>query len=487
MRARIPHRADAGAGTPRKASTVRQHHRLITTKTVFVLGALGALLFGYDNGIVAAAILFVPDELPLSPTVEGLVVSSGVIGAMVGSISSGPLADKIGRQRMLLAAAVVFLIGAAGAGAAPTAEVLVASRLVLGLGIGISSVVVPLYLAEMAPASRRGIATSMNQYLIVVGTGVAGGVGFVLSFSGSWRWMLLIGVFPALVLLLGMLFMPDTPRSLTRRGYPERAHDVLRTIRNDPAEADVEYAEISAVAAKDMEDRSDKGPDGTGSGKASGRWSEGWVAKLLVIGVLLAVFQQVTGINAVVYYSPSVLTDLGLTPTQSLLFSFLNGMLNIATIAVVVHMKIVDRRGRKPLLLTGVAGLIVSTAAIGLVTIFGEPGSVVQVVVTILAFVLFTNVFSATWGPVLWVILAEIFPLRIRGFAMGIATLFNWLAAFAVSQSFPVLQSHVGAGPIMLAFAVIGVVIVPIVMRWVPETKDRSLEELEEDFRLGKS
>ncbi|WP_165168424.1 sugar porter family MFS transporter [Rothia uropygialis] len=467
---------------------MRFRNRLINTKVVFILGALGALLFGYDNGIVAGAILFIPDEIPLTPLIEGMVVSSAVIGAMIGAISSGPVADRIGRQRVLLAASVVFLIGAAGSGFAPTAAVLVTSRLILGLGIGISSVVVPLYLAEMAPADKRGIATSMNQYMVIIGTGVAGGVAFTLSFSGSWRWMLVIGVFPALVLLGGMLLMPDTPRSLVRRGDPEMARSVLHRLRENPEKAEEEFAEITELANDDPDQQAspaDPSNAALARAKGPGKFSERWVKRLLVVGVLLAVFQQVTGINAVVYYSPTVLTDLGLTPTQSLLFSFLNGILNIVTIAVTVQLKIVDRRGRKPMLLAGLAGLVISTAAIGLVTIFGAPGTATQIVVTILAFVVFTNVFSATWGPVLWVMLAEIFPLRIRGFAMGIATLFNWLAAFAVSQAFPILQHGIGAGPIMIAFAIIGVIIMPIVARWVPETMDRSLEELENDFRTG--
>jgi sugar porter (SP) family MFS transporter len=446
--------------------------RLTNTRTIFALGALGAVLFGYDNGIISGAILFIPNDIPLSSGVEGFVVSSAVLGAMVGAIASGPVADRIGRQRLLLAAGVVFTLGAIGAGTAADVAALVVSRAVLGLGIGISSVAVPLYLAEMAPAGLRGVVTSLNQYMIIIGTGLAGGVGWALSFSGSWRWMLVIGVFPAVVLLVGVAFMPDTPRSLVRRGHPEQARRTLLVLRPNPDDAEAEFRDITHVSEEE-----------SSSAPPRELFRSIWVRRLLVIGVLLAVFQQITGINAVVYYSPSVLTEVGLSQSNSLLFLFLNGMLNIVTIAIVVRLHVVDRWGRKPILLAGLIGMAASLAAIGITNLTTSSGSDARVVVTIAAFVVFTNVFSATWGPVLWVVLAEIYPLRIRGTALAIATLFNWGADFFVSQTFPNFQSIGGPGPVLLIYAAIGLLVFPIVLRFMPETKGRSLEELERDFR----
>jgi sugar porter (SP) family MFS transporter len=444
----------------------------VTTRRVYAVGALAAVLFGYDAGIIGAAILFLPRDLPLSPWQQGAVVSATVFGAMVGALGSGPAADRYGRQRVLLAAGVVFTVGALGTGVAATVAMLVVFRFVLGWGVGIASVLVPLYLAEMAPAHDRGVVTSLNQYMIIVGTALASAVGYALAFTGSWRWMLLLGVFPAVVLMLGMLTVPDTPRSLVRRGYSDRGRAVLISLRDDTALAEHELTEIIELERQQHDTR-------TGA-----RLSAPWVRRLLLLGALLAVFQQITGIGTIVYV-PVVLAGFGLSTTTALLFGFLNGLLNILTIALVVRAKLVDRRGRKPILLTGLVGMSASLLAVGAAALILPVNSTALFVIAMSAFVVFTNTFSASWGPVLWVLLAEIFPLAIRGSAMAIATLFNWLTAFLVSLTFPTLTALAGPGTVFLAYAAAGVVIFPIVLRMVPETKQRSLESLEAAFRNG--
>jgi sugar porter (SP) family MFS transporter len=443
----------------------------VSTRRVYALGALAAVLFGYDNGIIGAALLFIPRDLPLTPLQEGAVVSATVFGAMVGALGSGPAADRLGRQRILLSAGVVFTIGALGAGAAASVSMLVTFRFILGLGIGIASVIVPLYLAEMAPARERGVVTSLNQYMIIVGTALSAALGYALAFAGSWRWMLLIGVFPAVVLLVGMLAMPDTPRSLIRRGQPDQARAVLVGLRGDTAETEREFAEITSLERRQHDSRT------------LARLSAPWVRKLLLLGALLAVFQQITGINAIVYYAPTILTGFGVSKTTALLFGFLNGLVNIGTIALVVRSKVVDRRGRKPVLLAGLVGMSASLFAVGAAVLILPVNSPALFVVAAAAFVVFTNTFSATWGPVLWVMLAEIFPLAIRGAAMAIATLFNWLAAFVISLAFPSFVAFAGIGAAFIVFAVVGVVLFPVVWLMVPETKERSLESLEAAFR----
>jgi sugar porter (SP) family MFS transporter len=444
----------------------------VTTRRVYALGALAAALFGYDSGIIGAAILFIPQELPLTPLQAGVVVSAMVVGAMVGALGSGPAADRLGRQRILLAAGVVFTAGALGAGTAVTVAVLVVFRFILGLGVGIASVMVPLYLAEMAPAADRGVVTSLNQYMIIVGTALSAAIGYALAFTGSWRWMLLIGVFPAIVLTVGMLAMTDTPRSLVRRGHGDQARAVLVSLRGDPDLAEREFNEITALERQQRDTR-------TGA-----RLSAPWVRRLLLLGALLAIFQQITGIGTIVY-APTVLAGFGVSTLTALLFGFLNGLVNILTIAVVVRAKVVDRRGRKPVLLAGLVGMSASLFAVGVAALILPVGSSALFVIAVAAFVVFTNTFSATWGPVLWVLLAEIFPLAIRGTAMAIATLFNWLAAFVVSLTFPTLTALAGAGTVFIAYAAVGVVIFPIVWRMVPETKQCSLESLEAAFRHG--
>jgi sugar porter (SP) family MFS transporter len=443
----------------------------VSTRRVYALGALAAVLFGYDNGIIGAALLFIPRDLPLTPWQKGAVVSATVFGAMLGALGSGPAADRLGRQRILLAAGVVFTVGAVGAGAAATVDMLVAFRFILGLGIGIASVIVPLYLAEMAPARDRGVVTSLNQYMIIVGTALSAALGYAFAFAGSWRWMLLVGVFPAVVLIIGMVVMPDTPRSLVRRGQDDNARAVLVGLRGDAAEAERELAEITAVERQERQTRT------------TALLSAAWVRRLLVLGALLAIFQQITGINAIVYYAPTILTGFGVSETTALLFGFLNGLVNIGTIALVVRSKVVDRRGRKPVLLAGLVGMSASLFAVGAAVLILPADSTALFVVAAAAFVVFTNTFSATWGPVLWVMLAEIFPLAIRGVAMAIATLFNWLSAFVISLTFPSFVASAGIGTAFIVFAVVGVVLFPVVWWMVPETKERSLESLEAAFR----
>jgi sugar porter (SP) family MFS transporter len=444
----------------------------VTTRRVYALGALAAVLFGYDGGIIGAAILFIRQDVPLTSWQQGAVVGAMVFGAMVGALGSGPAADRVGRQQMLLAAGVVFAVGALGSGVASTVAVLVVFRFTVGLAIGIASVIVPLYLAEMAPARDRGVITSLNQYMIIVGTALSAAIGYLLAFTGSWRWMLLLGVFPAVVLMVGMLAMPDTPRSLIRRGYAEQGCAVLVGLRGDTALAEREFSEIMELERQQRDTR-------TGA-----RLSAPWVRRLLVLGTLLAIFQQITGIGTIVYV-PTVLADFGMSTHTALLFGFLNGLLNIMTIAIVVRAKIVDRRGRKPILLAGLVGMSASLLAVGVAALIFPVHSSTLFVIAMVAFIVFTNTFSATWGPVLWVMLAEIFPLAIRGSAMAIATLFNWLAAFLVSLTFPGFTALAGAGTIYLAYGAAGVVIFPIVWRMVPETKELSLESLEAEFRNG--
>jgi MFS family permease len=273
------------------------------------------------------------------------------------------------------------------------------------------------------------------------------------------------------VLMVGMVVMPDTPRSLVRRGQDDNARAVLVGLRDDAAEAERELAEITAVERQERETRT------------VALLSAPWVRRLLVLGALLAIFQQITGINAIVYYAPTILTGFGVSETTTLLFGFLNGLVNIATIALVVRSKVVDRRGRKPVLLAGLVGMSASLFAVGAAVLIIPADSTALFVVAAAAFVVFTNTFSATWGPVLWVMLAEIFPLGIRGAAMAIATLFNWLSAFVISLTFPSFVALAGIGTAFIVFAVVGVVVFPVVWWLVPETKERSLESLEATFR----
>jgi sugar porter (SP) family MFS transporter len=448
--------------------------RELVTKpaVVYGVGALGALLFGYDNGIIAAALLFIEPALHLTPVSEGVAVSAIVIGAMIGAIVSGPAADRVGRRVVLLLAGIAFTVGAIGTALAGEVGALIAFRVVLGLGIGIASVTVPLFLAEMAPARSRGVVTSLNQYLIVVGASIAAIVGYALSFSGSWRLMLGLAVIPSVAMLVGLLVLPDTPRSLVRRGDLAGARQVLENLRGDRDEAERECADIERI---EREDR--------GSRTALAALRESGNGRILALGIALALFQQVTGINAFAYYQPTVLHQIGLSTSESLLFGVGSSILSVIGIAIVVQAKIVDRYGRKPLLLGGLLVMVAGLTVLAIASLVLPPGSGALVAITMVCFLIYTTAFNSTWGPVLWVVLAEIFPLRIRGMAMGIAALCNWIAAYVVSLTFPGLLALGGPGPAFLTFAIIGALICPVLARILPETHGRSLEDVERQLK----
>src|SRR5215217_4467120 len=256
---------------------------------IYIFGALGGLLFGYDTGVIAGALLYINKDLELTPTLQGVVVSSLLVGAMLGSIVAGPLADAIGRRRLVLIAAVTFIVGAIGSALAPSAGVLILFRVVLGLAVGAASVIVPLYLAELAPTGIRGAIASLNQLMIVTGILVAYIVNLALAASGGWRLMLGLAVVP-------VLFMPETPRWLVSKDREPEAREILRRSR-DEAAVEKEIHDIKSV------ERQEEG--GVRELLAP------WVRPALVVGMGLAILQQIVGINTIIYYAPTTLTNVG--------------------------------------------------------------------------------------------------------------------------------------------------------------------------------
>jgi SP family sugar:H+ symporter-like MFS transporter len=435
---------------------------------IYFFGALGGLLFGYDTGVIAGALLYINKDLGLTPTLQGVVVSSLLVGAMVGAIVAGPLADAIGRRRLVLIAAVTFIVGAIGSAVAPSASVLILFRVVLGLAVGAASVIVPLYLAELAPTKIRGAIASLNQLMIVTGILVAYIVNLSLAASGGWRWMLGLAVVPALVMLLGMLFMPETPRWLVAKDREPEAREVLRRSRDEDA-VDKEIHDIKAV------ERQEEG--------GLQELLAPWVRPALVVGLGLAILQQIVGINTIIYYAPTTLTKVGFGDSAAILANAGIGVLNVAMTLVAIWL--IDKVGRKPLLLVGALGMSLSLAILAITSlVLPEPKGLGLVgIVTVVCLAGFIVSFAASWGPIVWVMLAEIFPLRIRGAAMGVATLLLWGANFVVSLTFPILLAAVGIGYLFLGYAVIGVLAFLFVRFFVVETKGRSLEEIEADLQ----
>lgn len=441
-------------------------------RTIYFFGALGGVLFGYDTGVISGALLFIPKDFKLSSFLQGAIVAGLLLGAMIGAAFSGRLSDRLGRRRLIMIAAVIFMAGALLCAFAPTVTVLLAGRVILGLAVGSAALVVPLYLSEIAPTEIRGAITSLNQLMITGGILVAFIVNAILASSGNWRLMLGLAAVPAAVLLAGMLFMPETPRYLMHAGEEDTARDVLEKLPGDePPEERIE--EIREV---EQEEETETGLRGLLRAK--------WVRPALIVACGLAIFQQFVGINTIIYYAPTTLTNVGFAKTSAIYANLIIGVINVGM--TIVAIKIIDRVGRKPMLYAGAAGMVTSLLVLGISNAAmatphhpGDPAAII----TLICLATFIASFAATWGPVVWAMIPEVLPLSVRGTAMGVAVFCNWGANFLVAQTFPALLKGLGPGPVFIGYAVLGILAALFVKTLVTETKGRSLEEIEADLQ----
>lgn len=450
-----------------------RHGRFLTKLTI--ISTLGGLLFGYDTGVISGALLYMHKDLNLSSVGEATVVSALLFpGAAVGALLGGRLSDALGRKRTLLVCAGLFLIGALGCATAPDVEVMVLARIILGFGVGAAAVTCPLYLAEMAPAERRGRMVTINELMIVTGQMLAFAINALLDHliddPRVWRYMLAVAVVPAILLFVGMFALPDSPRWYATRGRLADTRRVLELSR-PPAEADAEYKIIAEHASRDVAE--DKG--------AAVRDLKAfpWMRRLLWIGCGLAVVQQATGINTVNYYAPTILEQSGLGVSASLVATIAIGVTSVVmTIVGIILLGFVNRRR---MLLTGFTGVAASQAALALV--FLLPQSTVRSYIILTVMIVFVAFVQCFIGTCVWLLLSEIFPMTIRGFAMGIAVFVLWTTNALISFVFPILNSALGSTGTFAVFVVINIASVVFVQRYVPETKGRALEELEDQFR----
>src|SRR5215208_6335519 len=431
------------------------------------VAALGGLLFGYDTGIISGALLFIGKDFDLNAFLEGFIVSSLLLGAVVGAGVSGALSDRLGRRTIILVAATIFAIGAIGAGLSPSVWVLIFFRFFLGLGVGSASALVPSYISESAPTDVRGSLSSLFQLAITIGILVAYLVNAVFAPVGDWRWPLGLAVVPALVLLVGMYLMPETPRWLVSKGREAEARRVLeRTRVGEEIESEIE--EIHRVEEETREQAGYR------------ELLAPWVRPMLVAGIGLAVFQQFVGINTVIYYAPTIIKSTGLANVTSILATVGIGVVNV--LMTLVAISIIDRVGRRPLLFAGLAGMVVSLVIIG--GAFLDPNlSGIISWVTLAGLMLYVASFAVSFGPLLWVMLPEIFPLKVRGAGAGVSALSNWGANFVVSQAFLPLVALIGTTAVFWILAGICVVAAIFIYFLVPETRGRSLEQIETDLR----
>lgn len=436
----------------------------------FVAGvaALGGLLFGYDTGVISGALLFIRETMALSSTMQGVVVAIVLAGAALGAAGAGTLSDRFGRRRVILAAALLFVAGAILCALAAELTVLLVGRFLVGLAIGVASMLTPLYLAEIAPASDRGAIVSLNQLCITVGILVSYLVGFALaSFPHGWRWMLGLGALPGVILTVGMLILPESPRWLAGHGRTEDAGDVLQRLRGT---ADV--SEELGILRTDI----------ALEGRQLATWSELFSRRLrrpLVIGIGLAMFQQVTGINTVIYFAPTIFESAGL-PSAAISILATAGVGAVNVIMTIVSIRLVDRLGRRQLLFWSLGGMAATLLVLAGVFHVGASGDLAWIAVASVA--AFVGFFAIGLGPVFWLLIAEIFPLALRGRAMSLATVSNWVFNLIVSVTFLDLVSAVGSAGTFLLYAVLSVVALWFVVVKVPETKGHTLEQIELDL-----
>ena len=431
------------------------------------VAALGGLLFGYDTGVISGALLFINKDFQLNPFLEGFIVSSLLLGAMVGAAISGALSDRLGRRTIILVAAAIFAVGAIGAGLSPNVGTLIFFRFLLGLGVGSASALVPSYISESAPTDVRGSLSSLFQLAITIGILVAYLVNAAFASAGDWRWPLGLAFVPALILLIGMYFLPETPRWLVSKDRDEEARRVLSRTRTEE-EVESELKEIRH--AEDVE------------GEQAGyrELLAPWVRPMLVVGIGLAVIQQFVGINTVIYYAPTIIKSTGLADVASVLATVGIGVVNV--LMTIVAILVIDRIGRKPLLLIGLAGMFVSLGIIGAAFLFSGLSGIISWV-TLAGLMLYIASFAVSFGPVLWVMLPEIFPLNARGTGTGVSALSNWGAIFIVAQSFLPLVVLIGRPAVFWILAGMCIVAALFIYFLVPETRGRSLEKIELDLR----
>ncbi len=428
--------------------------------------ALGGLLFGYDTGVISGALLFVKQAFPMSSFQSELLTSLLLVGAMIGAFGAGRVADAIGRRRTVMLSAALFAIGVVIAAATPSYGVLLFARIVIGLGVGSASMVVPMYIGEIAPPRVRGALVSFNQLAITFGILVSYLVDYGLSSSKDWRLMFGLAGIPAILLFCGMLIQRESPHWLVTKGRVDEAREVLCRVRA-ASDIDEEIREIEEVSKRQAGARELLNPR---------------VRAALIVGVALAIFQQITGINTIIYYAPTLLHNAGLGSSASLLANVVNGVVNVGM--TIVAIRLLDRVGRRPLLIAGTVGMAIclSVIAVGFLVNGGANLHGAGAIIVIVALFCYTGSFAIGLGPVFWLLIAEIYPLKIRGAAMSVATIANWFANFIVTISFLTLLSALGDSGTFFLFAALTVVAIVYFIRRVPETKNRSLEQIERDL-----
>jgi len=468
---------------------------------IAAIAAFGGLLFGFDTGVISGALLLIKDEPAL--LINGMdqlpertqewIVSITVLGAAVGALGSGRITDKLGRKKVLIIIAFVFAGGSIGLAAANSVAALIIWRLIIGLAIGVASYTVPLYISEISPTHVRGALVSINQLAITVGifTSYLVDLGFA-NFPEGWRWMFLVGLIPSLILGIGMFFLPDTPRWLMSYKGEDKARKVLDRVGETNKEEVLQQIKTNIEKETKQQQSS---------------WSilsAKWVRPTLIIGVGIMIFQQFVGINTIIYYSPTIFEMAGFGANSAnavydaILPSLPIGAVNV--IFTIVSIYLVDRWGRKPLLYLGMIGMVVALVALGIGFTFHDSIGGALKWISFVSMIIYIPFFAISLGPIAWLLISEVYPTKIRGLGMSLATMVNWAANFLIANTFLSLGKVttgemanpagegmlVNPGGAFFIYAAIGVLGIIFVYSYIPETKGHSLEKIEEHFLAGK-
>lgn len=446
----------------------RTIHPLPIVKRAFIfrissVAALGGVLYGYDMGIIATAQIFVKRSFFLSTLMEELVVSIVLVGAMIGALGGGVIADRIGRRATLVWAGIVFIVGSMLAPLSPNVAILIVARAIIGVGIGFTSVTAPVYVSELAPPQSRGMLIGLYQFALTVGIALADLVGYWLANQQAWRLMFGIAAVPTIFFLAAILTVPESPRWLFAHDRPEEAESVLNSFTD------------TVGAQRFLDDIRDglKVP-------IEQSWSALWspaVRGSLFVAVGLTVLQQATGINTIIYYGPQIFELAGIATHSSAIFAtLLVAIVNV--LATVVGIVLVDRVGRKPLLYVGVAGMTITLFALAFALSHKAMMGPSLGVIAIACLMGYIACFAFSLGAIAWILVSEVFPLRVRGRGVAVATLFSGIANFAVSLTFLSLINAVGDSSTFAIYGILSIVTLFFVRFAVPETCGRELESI---------
>ena len=435
-----------------------------------LVGAASGFLFGFDTSVISGVIGYISDPkvFNLNEISQGWTVSCILVGCMIGCVFAGPFSSKFGRKNILILTAIVFLISSLGSALAHDYSVFIAYRIAAGVAVGAASMLAPIYIAEISPPQHRGKLVSLNLLAIFLGQFLSFFSNYSLSnFGGdnNWRWMIGVMAVPSFLLFVSLLFVPESPRWLAEKNQNDAAMKILTRI-NGVAEANREFAEIQETIK-------------ASGGKLSELFHRG-MFRILIIGMMLAIFQQITGINVVMYYAPSIFESAGFGKDSALLQTSIMGMVNL-TFAV-VSMFFVDKMGRKPLMLIGSVGMSIAMTLLAATFITGHAKGYF----VLICIMVYLAAFGFSLGPVVWVLIAEIFPNRLRSVAVAIATITLWAADFIVSLTFPYLLKHV-QGYSFVIYGSMCVLCFLFCWKYLEETKGKTLEEIEMDFTKSKA